>query len=400
MTAPKQLGTIWLLLLINVLGFLPGESMLIPIPRAVGQVVTMGSLVVAFSLALLLNARVQVRPNAYLVLLSAMSILAVASSLRLESGLGSLFRCFRLTLFVATLWLVCRWWRGDMVLLRFHLRALGAVLVSIAIGLVLAPGAAMSGAGGRLIGILWPIPPTQVGQYGAVATGLVVMMWLTHTLDGRSTTLVALPGMAFLLLSHTRTALIAMIVALLLGSLSLVLTNSRMRRAVLWTATVGGLVAVAPKQALMAWLQRGQDAGELADLTGRQKVWDALLAMPRTPTERLIGVGLTDKSFHGLPIDSTWLSVYLELGLVGIGIVVAMLVVLINTAALRPPSPERACAIFLITYSIVSSYTEAGLGDASAYLLHLAVATSLLFAKTSTGTRTGADLSRDEQVNA
>jgi len=47
-------------------------------------------------------------------------------------------------------------------------------------------------------------------------------------------------------------------------------------------------------------------------------------------------------------------------------------------AVLRPPSLARACAIFLITYCISASYTEAGLGDASPYLLHLAVAASLL----------------------
>ena len=49
-------------------------------------------------------------------------------------------------------------------------------------------------------------------------------------------------------------------------------------------------------------------------------------------------------------------------------------------ALLRPPSLPRACAIFLISYCAVASYTEVGLGDASPYLLHLAVAASLLAA--------------------
>jgi hypothetical protein len=63
---------------------------------------------------------------------------------------------------------------------------------------------------------------------------------------------------------------------------------------------------------------------------------------------------------------------------VGIALVVAFLTGLIVTAALRPPSPQRACAVFLILYCIVASYTEVGLGDASPYLLNLAVAASLL----------------------
>jgi hypothetical protein len=90
------------------------------------------------------------------------------------------------------------------------------------------------------------------------------------------------------------------------------------------------------------------------------------------------GVGLTNKSFNGLPIDSSWLSVYHEQGLVGVTLVALFLLTLLIVAALRPPSPERACAVFLIIYCVVSSYTESGLGDASPYLLHLAIAAGLL----------------------
>jgi len=46
--------------------------------------------------------------------------------------------------------------------------------------------------------------------------------------------------------------------------------------------------------------------------------------------------------------------------------------VVLGTAALRPPSPARACAVFLVVYCAVASYTEVGLGDASPYLLCLA----------------------------
>ncbi len=126
------------------------------------------------------------------------------------------------------------------------------------------------------------------------------------------------------------------------------------------------------------WLLRGQDQSELTSLTGRADVWDQVLAKERTLGESIMGVGLTDKSFQGLPIDSTWLSIYNELGWIGVGLVVLYLGWLVVTCALRPPSPERACAIFLIGYCLFASYTEVGLGDASPYFLHLAVATSLL----------------------
>lgn len=59
-------------------------------------------------------------------------------------------------------------------------------------------------------------------------------------------------------------------------------------------------------------------------------------------------------------------------------IVGAIVIVLGGVALLRPPSLQRACALFLISYCAIASYTEAGLGDASPYLLHLTVAASLL----------------------
>ena len=105
----------------------------------------MGALAAAFVLALVLNPRVRVRPNAYLVILSLLALLALASSLRFESGLGAMIRCARLVLFVATLWLLSGWWRGDLRFLNFHLRALSVVLLSVLAGLVISPGGAFSG---------------------------------------------------------------------------------------------------------------------------------------------------------------------------------------------------------------------------------------------------------------
>ena len=92
----------------------------------------------------------------------------------------------------------------------------------------------------------------------------------------------------------------------------------------------------------------------------------------------LLRVRSVDKSFGGLPIDNSWLAVYHEQGMTGVALVAAVIVVLGGVALLRPPSLPRACAIFLISYCAIASYTEAGLGDASPYLLHLAVAASLL----------------------
>ncbi len=89
-------------------------------------------------------------------------------------------------LFVATLWLLSAWWRGELRFARYHVRVLGAVLLTVLAGLVIAPGSAFSGPDGRLSGVIWPIPATQVGQYCAVAAGLAILLWLTRSIDGRS----------------------------------------------------------------------------------------------------------------------------------------------------------------------------------------------------------------------
>jgi hypothetical protein len=374
---PRAVGAVWFLLLVNTLGFAKVDG-LVPLPRSTFQAITMGALALAFGLALLLNPRIRLRPSAYLLLLSLLVVVSVAASMVLESGLGSLFRCFRLVLFVVTLWLTSGWWRGDLSFARFHVRALGAVLLTVLAGLVISPGAAFSGPDDRLVGAIWPIAAPQVGQYCAVAAGLTILMWLTRNVDGRSALVVVVPAIALLLLSHTRTALLGLVAALCLAGLSLAPTSRRARRVLSVAVCVGVVAAAAFSEGVQSWLRRGQNAEEISNLTGRQKAWDLLLAENRTTGEQLLGMGLTDKSFAGLPIDNAWLSVYHEQGWVGIAIVVAFLCALLATAALRPPSPARACAVFLVLYCIFASYTEVGLGDASPYLLHLTVAASLL----------------------
>jgi len=375
---PKLVGVAWGLLLVNTLGFNGGSELIIPFPHATGQIVTMGALCAALAIALALNPRMRVRPNAYLVLLAVLAVIATASSLRLEAGLGSLFRCFRLIVFVATLWLLTPWWRGDLRMPVFHLRALVAVLFTVLAGLIISPGAAFSGPNGRLVGALWPIPPPQVAMYSATAIALAAMLWLYKAVDGRSALLICVPAAVLLLLSHTRTAMAGLVVGLVVAGVSAVFSSERIRRfmgTVIAAGVVGGLLF---SVAIQTWLTRGQDASQLTSLTGRADVWDALLNRDRSFDDLLIGIGLTDKSFNGLPIDSAWLSAYNELGMAGVAIAAGLLLVLLVGAILRPPSPQRTIAIYLVVYSCVASYTEVGLGDASPYLLNLCVAAALI----------------------
>ena len=42
----------------------------------------------------------------------------------------------------------------------------------------------MPSAGGRLAGVLWGIPATEVAHYAAVLLGLVVVLWLCGKMGG------------------------------------------------------------------------------------------------------------------------------------------------------------------------------------------------------------------------
>ncbi|MFD2418477.1 O-antigen ligase domain-containing protein [Amycolatopsis pigmentata] len=375
---PRLVGAVWALLAINTLGSI-GVVTIVRIPRSLIQLITMGSLMAAFGLALALNPRIRIRPSAYLTLLSLLLAVSVVSSLRLESGYGSLFRCFRLFVFIATLWLLTRWWDGRPTFVRYHVRMLTVVLASVVAGLLISPGKAMPGTyEGRLIDAIWPLTPPQVAHYAAIAAGLTLLLWLGRETTRFSALAIVVPALGVLMLSHTRTATLGLVIGLVIAAVSLVPTSVRARRVFTWGTLSAVLVAMVAGPLLVAWFQRGQSQENLSSLTGRAKVWDALLSAPRTTLENLLGFGLGDKSYGGLPIDSSWLAVFHEQGYAGVVLVAAFLLVLLTVALLQPPSLSRACALFLIVYCLSASYTEAGLGDASPYLLNLAIAGSLL----------------------
>ncbi|MFG2744148.1 O-antigen ligase domain-containing protein [Streptomyces chartreusis] len=377
---PKIVGTVWGLLVLNTLGS-AGAKTIVPLPRSLIQMVTMGALVAAFTLALTVNLKLRIRASAYVSLLTLLLVTSVISSANLESGFGALFRCARLALFVGTLWLLSRWWDGGTTFVRHHIRMYFAVLGLVAAGLIISPGAALPDLyGGRLVGALWPLTPPQIGQYAAVIIGLTVLLLLGRRTDRKGAAVVIVPSLVLLALTHTRTATLGLVIGLTLAIGSLILTSAAARRFFTWAVVCATVAAVGFASVLQAWFLRGQSKENFSSLTGRAKVWDALLAEPRSTGETLFGMGLGDKSFGGLPIDNSWLAVYQEQGLIGVSLVAAVIIVLGGIALLRPPSLERACAIFLISYCAMASYTEAGLGDASPYLLHLALAASLLAA--------------------
>lgn len=374
----------WAALFFNVLAPSANET-IVAIPRIVSQALAQGSLLLAFMLALLANPRIIVRPNLFLVLLSVLAIDALAVSIHGEFLVGSTYRGIRLVGFILCLWLLTPWWgRRELLMLRIHRLCLWAALASVALGAALAPGKAFS-FDGRLSGALWPIPPTGVAHYAAILFGTSVVLWMCKVIRGTHALVSIAFSAAILVGTHTRTALIGAVVGLAAAGASLFLGHSRVRRmsAGALVAVILGATVFAPE--IVRWAARGQSAREASDLTGRANVWSDVFQTPRPRVNELFGSGLSDKSFNGLAVDSSWVATYLDLGWFGVVIGASLLLLLLVMAATHVPGPRRAVALFLILYCLASSITETGLGDASPYLLDLAVAASLLVREPNRG---------------
>jgi O-Antigen ligase len=376
----QRIAWVWGLLFFNTMTYAAGPTNLIPLPHQFGKALPELALGVGLFLVLTANKKLLVRPNVLLILITTICLLAAIMSFRGYFGLGSMVRWFRFALFVGALWLTTPWWgRRDFMILQFHRRVLMAVIATVLVGLAVSPTKAFAGAtGGRLGGIVWPIQPTQVAHYSAVLVGITVVLWLADASKSRWTGLVIVGAFGVLILTHSRIALVAMLAGIFVGGLSLFLSRKRVRRALVVAIVVAGIGALSFAPLVTGWFARGENTQALTNLTGRTNVWSALLSQPRTDANTLLGYGLSNDGFDGIPIDSSWLATYQDQGLVGDVLDGLVLITLLIVALISPRGPGRAVALFLIVYCSVESFTQTGLGQPSADMLDLCVAMSLL----------------------
>ncbi len=351
------------------------------IPKRFEQMGTALALGMAVLLALALNRRLRVRGGGFVGMYLLVVTLAVLPVLGGWAGLGSLFRAGRFGLALLVVLLLSPFWQRDRdVLLESHIGVLKFLLVMVALSL----GAGLGfNVQGRLFSQIPALEPPQVGQVAGLLAGISLLLVISRVVRAKRGMLWFTIGVTFLVLSYTRTAMLALVVALLLGLLSLVTTSKRARAVVTLLLLATPLIVLLLGPLADAWFRRGQDEAQFATLTGRTLAWDMVYAFPRSQFTDLFGVGLTDKSINGLPIDSGFLSVYHESGRIGVTLVVAILVALVGATVFAPPGPRRAVALFLVTYCIVASYTETGIGDMSSYVLTLLVAASLVWGRRS-----------------
>jgi hypothetical protein len=376
----RRVGLAWGLLVLNALTY---YGSILHVPSAAGKGIAQAALPAALIVALTVNRRFIIRPNVFLCLVTLLAMEAVIACLQ-PQHLGTVYRTFRLAEYVVVLWLLSPWWgRRDMLLVRCHMAALTVVQGTVVLGLLIAPGHALGG--GRLGGVLWDVPATEVAHYAAVTAGVVVVLWLGGLLSGRVTLLIAVAEAIVLVLTHTRTALIALVAGLMAAGLSLILARVRVRRFFATSGVVVAIVVVMGAGVLTTWLARGQSTQELTSLTGRTDFWTLVLNLPRTKFQEIFGFGLSNGSVDGLPIDSNWLVAYLQQGIFGVVVAAAMLLFVLVAAFFQPSGTRRALAFFLITYCLVASFTQVGFATVSIYLLELTLAASLLVSPAAGG---------------
>ncbi|MDA8047477.1 MAG: O-antigen ligase domain-containing protein [Actinomycetota bacterium] len=386
----RRVAAVWALLFVNTIGFAKPTTVL-PLPHKVGQLVTQGALVAALILALTVNRKVVVRGSWFLGLYTVLGITSVMMSVRFVS-LGTAYRGFRLMTFLAVLWLLTPWWRDRRwVLLRTQLLVLTIILVSLLIGIMISPSQAfaLNYNSARLNGVVWPMTAPQVAHYMAELTGVTILLWLSGMIRRRPALLLIGGGAVALIATHTRTALGGLLIGLLMGGASLFFAKRRIRKAFAVCLVVILTIVLPLLPLITSWLERGQSAKSLQDLSGRTKTWALVFSESRPETNKILGSGMTNDGVinqgpgsNGLPIDNSWIATYQNQGIVGCVLEAFMFFVLLLAALLSPRGPGRAVALFLISYCLFASYTDTGMGEPSIYLLDLTLAASLLVPRT------------------
>ena len=227
--------------------------------------------------------------------------------------------------------------------------------------------------------MLWPIPPTQVAHYAAVTTGLVIVLWLGGRLRGRVTLAVVVGAGTILLLTHTRTALLAMILGVFIAGLSLIAAKARIRKFFAAAGAVMAIAIITVSSVITTWLARGEGT-TAADQSHRP---DQGLGSPsRLSTRQVPG----DLRFRPVEQFVQWPPHRQQLAFLLPGTGALWGGPLRDDPALpardAPTSShaasQRALALFLVTYCLVASFTEDGFTDVTPYLLDLTLAASLL----------------------
>ena len=383
--ATASVVIIWTLLLISVQPWALPLASGQPAPSNIGK----GVLVGICLLIAIVAARGPLRartPTLWWFYIAYASV-AVVSTLIIGDISGIASRVVRLL--IALIVVLCLWPN----LTARHTRLLTAMFVAylvLAVSTVLGPIYSPStswenglpySSGGRMIGPIIPMLPTRVGELGAIVAGLGVVYWAFRRMNGWWASVVIAVGVALLVLSRTRTATAAVLAGLVLVAIATWQSEGGRR---LRASLIGFVLALVPLSPfIIAWILRGQSKAQLSELSGRTVAWSYILHLHVDTITLLFGHGLghsevfirrADNTLNYAPIDSSWITLYYESGLIGLGIILAGFVTtVIMSFRCRTPF-IRACCILIMSYVSVDGFSETGLSDVSSLFLLMLVA--------------------------
>lgn len=364
-----------------VLSSFDWEGGLLHLSHRIEALITALTTLVAFGVAVLSNRRLVFRFAPGIRAIFALGFLGVLPFLAGIAGMRALIGAARLLMVASIPLLLTPSLRRDpFVLFRTHLRVYTIAAVCFIAGGLLMPSIAWDPAIGRLNGLIPPVPGPRVGEIGAIVSGLSIIMVVSGRWSPRRGIPLSGLGAGVALLSHTRTAVAALVIGCALGLLAGALRHPRARVAVVVFCLAAFGVFFIGRAVATDWFLRNESVEQLSELTGRTDVWRAVIAAQPDGLERWVGVGIGDKSFQGRHIDGGWVAAYRQQGIAGIIVAASLMLGLLARALRERDATLRMAGVFLLSFILVSSWTEVGISDVSHYMLWtLVVASTFAF---------------------
>lgn len=366
------------LFLLVVIGIVPWRSDAIYSGGADGLVVVKAAIAVfALGGAVLLRIRTRVAIPVGVAPATALGFVALISlvgAFTADNGMATLVLVIRIYILTATLLLLlsCVPW----------IQALSCLFIAMAIVAVVA-GATGIGtlASGRLGGGIPEIHPNQLASLAAVPLVGLIGLSLRSRISIRHI-VAALVLLTIILGTGSRAALLAVGVATAIT----IITNGRLERrvvAVILAALPLAYVAFNFTGIMATLASRGGTSATDGALDSRFDAWRPVLAWSWDSWEKWIGLGLSVKEVEvdvkwldTQVLDSSWVSLLAQAGIIGTALTAAVLIWCVSTALAS--QERRGLLLPMMAMIIVPSLTESGLVDSATPFILLVCVSTLL----------------------
>jgi len=247
----------------------------------------------------------------------------------------------------------------------------------LTVATILATASGGLSATGRLTGALPPLHPNEIAFLAAIP--MVYFIWRTANLDFNALRLAGIIALGIIIvLADSRTTFGAVFVAIAL----VVIRGSRnavVKVAIVATMTVALVFLFSFTDVFKSLSDRG-GTSPVDTLGSRTIAWDAVLHSAPGTAQMLFGKGLATKKvgvegqwWTSQILDSSWISAYVQAGLVGLALA-ALLLLYAIVQAIRNMRPSADLWIGLLILVMIRSVFESGLLDTSTSFIVLMLA--------------------------